>query len=136
MSDLSFDTYEYDAGGFGGFGSSFKFNTHVTFNSSKSTGDFYPGMTSTYILTGLGLDSEDFRQKSLGAGGKELYAGMHINDPDSGSKSGKYGNTSVTKPPGGGGGEVPEPASMALWFTMAVGGVFAARRRQSKKAVC
>ena len=130
-SGVAYASSEYKAAGIGGFGSSFKFNTKVSFGASGTTGAFYPGQVSTYILTGSGLTENSFNTTSTGSGGLTLLAGVHVNDPDSGPNSGKYGNT---QPPPDHLTSVPEPASIALWSVVFCAGLFCRTRRRVNAA--
>ena len=94
--------------------------------------------TSVFTLTGANLNASSFKQlnalkngNNTTEGAGAFYAAAHINVTSNGD-SGKYGGSTgvefVYDP-------VPEPASIAMWLTVVVGGAFVARRK-SKKAVC
>ncbi len=132
-------TGSYDSNAFDYSSTLGKFDAKISFGGSS--GQLLNGQTSTWKLKGTGTTSIDVNtfNNRASSGATNTLAAAHIGGlpvDANGAASGKYGSTyGGSDPPPQSADPVPEPASMALWLTVAVGGAFVARRK-SKKTVC
>ena len=119
-SSVSFTTVDgYKADGTGGnFDLRFQFPTN-------NPGELAQGHTSVYNLVGAGITANSFNAFSAGAGpGGPYLSALHVQG---------YGNSVwIGGDPGGGGGgsQIPEPATLAL-IGLGLFGLAATRRRQT-----
>jgi len=126
-ADASYSVNKYKQNG--NFGD---FDARLNFQAIKPSKALIDGAYSTYRLAGIGLIAESTFNLFASNPLSYTLASAHIGSLGLGDRSGKYGSTwsdsfdDGTNP-------VPEPASIALWLTVAVGGAFYRRRRT---AVC
>lgn len=116
-------TRALDNGSFGNTSNSGVFDLVFNFAASGANKDLGQNASSTYLITGTNLSSDDF----LIANGKNIYASIHV-------EGGNTNNTYIKQVNSGGvaSAAVPEPTMVALMGLGLLG--FAAARRNSAKS--